>query len=232
MSYLRTLATTGATGVFALLFSGCGVDSTRVDVNESASLKEVDAKGVESWNAEAAVPKELDDRATVIVRVPFDERGQAQAEKAEMRVIGQSAQEVVIKDFSTAEQAWNQAKAPGRIEKQQQQRVKMENVTEAVQPPGYYTWNRGFPPAYYNRGYRWGYGLPGFYFGWNAGRGGFSFGYGPGYGWGYGPGYGYAGGYGGWYGYPIGYGASYPGWYRPGFGYYYYPRHLGVWRRP
>jgi|GEM_PF-1888489 len=228
MSYLRTLVATGAVG---LLSSGCGVDSSRVGVTESAALKELDPGELAGREVDVAVPKELDLRETVIVRVPFDERGQAQAEQAEMRVLGQSSSEFVIQDFKTAEQAWKQAKAPPRMVQQQQRQAKVENVAETVQPPGYYTWNRGFPPAYYNGGYRWGYGLPGFYFGWNAGRGGYSFGYGPGYGWGYGPGFGYAGGYGGWYGHPTGYGATYPGWYRPGFGYYYYPRHLGAWHR-
>lgn len=215
-----------AAGVLGSVCSACGVDGVR-----------------ESHVSAVAAPKELDQRGTVIVRMPFDERGQAQSEKAELRVLRQSAQQgelVEIKDFNTAEQAWKQAREPQRLQQEGAQTHQLdagsseliESTDMAMQPPGYYTWNRGYPPAYYNRGFRWGYGLPGFYFGWNTGRGGFSFGYGPGYNYGYGPGFGYAGGYGGWYGYPIGYGAPYPGWYRPGYGYYYYPRHLGGWHRP
>ena len=181
-----------------------------------------------------AVPKELDQRGTVIVRVPFDDRGEARPDQAELRVSARSGQEILINDFSSAEQAWNQAEPPAGFRTEEDPPVRENSLKESLQPPGYYTWNRGFPPTYYNNGYRWGYGLPGFYYGWGAGSGGggFSVGYGPGYGWGYPTGYGYAGGFAGWYGPPLYYGRPYSSWYRPGFGYYYFPRHLGVWNRP
>lgn len=246
-SFWRPLLATGAVGPILFVCTSCGADPSVVDPSV-ADLSVASTGDVASVGETAAHPKELDQRGTVIIRVPFDERGQAQEGKAELRVLRQSGQQGTIEDFNTAEQAWQQAKAPARLvqegvqegiqedvearQESGQEHQLVESSHTEMQPPGYYTWNRGYPPAYYNRGFRWGYGLPGFYFGWNTGRGGFSFGYGPGYNYGYGPGFGYAGGYGGWYGYPIGYGAPYPGWYRPGYGYYFYPRHLGGWRRP
>lgn len=194
-------------------------------------------------------PPELESRGTVIVRVPFDEQGQAQSQQAEIRVL-QSAVQIEVVDVVSAEEAWNQAQIPvllgvaevgqnpgqqtGKQSEQQmgspseQPQMPPQALMETLQPPpaggGAYGWNRGYPPTFNRGGYVWGYGNPGFYFGW-GGRNGFSFGYGPG------PGY--AGGYNGWYGPPLGPGYSmpYPGWYRPGYGYYVYPRFGGNWRR-
>lgn len=195
-------------------------------------------------------PPELESRGTVIVRVPFDDQGQAQSQQAEIRVL-ESASQIEIVDVVSAEQAWNQAQVPeglravevgqewdqqmGKQSDQQmgkqseQPQMAPQALMESLQPPrsggpGSYGWNPGYPPSYNRGGYAWGYGNPGFYFGW-GGRNGFSFGYGPG------PGY--AGGYNGWYGPPLGpgYNQPYPGWYRPGYGYYHYPRGGGNWTR-
>jgi hypothetical protein len=216
-----------ASGTIGFIGSGCSGSLSANEVNNAASLNEV----------EAAIPKELNGRQTVIIRIPFDESGKAKPDKAELRVAGQVVagrlgKDLVIHDFTTAEQAWDQAIEPADLFSEGQPEEK-KIVASAVQPTGYYTWNRGFPPSYFSNGFRWGYGLPGFYFGWGSGNaGGFSVGYGPASGWGYPPGYGYAGGFAGWYGHPLYYGMPYSSWYRPGFGYYYYPRHLGSWSRP
>lgn len=188
-------------------------------------------------------PNELEQRGTVIVRVPFDEQGLPQSQQAEIRVL-ESAVQIEIVDVASAEEAWSQAQVPDTLQtvevdqapnqqmgkQSDQQKVGPKSFMEILQPPhgggfpGSYGWNPGYSPYYNSGSYRWGYGNPGFYFGW-GGRSGFNFGYGPG------PGY--AGGYSGWYGPPLGpgYNQPYPGWYRPGYGYYHYPRGGGNWTR-
>ena len=187
-------------------------------------------------------PPELESRGSVIVRVPFDEQGNAQSEMAEIRVL-ESAEEAEIVDATSAEEAWNAALVPNGLEaaevgknpdqqmgkQSEQHKMAPQALIETVPPPrhggpGSYGWNRGYPPHYNGSIHRWDYGHPGFYFGW-GGRSGFSFGYRPG------PGY--AGGSDGWYGPPLGptYNRPYPSWYRPGYGYYHYPRSSGNWRR-
>jgi len=165
----------------------------------------------------------LEQRGAVMVRVPFDGQGRAIAEKAQMRVLeGPASANLAVSDYASAEVAWNEARVPGYIHVD---RGLDESPAEPV-PIGYYSWRRGYAPAFVSAGYGWRYGLPGFYFGWNTASNSFSFGYGPGFSYGHVPGFGYAGGYSGWYGTPLGpsYTYPYPYWYRPGFGYYYYPR--------
>lgn len=190
--------------------------------------------------ATAATTSEvLEQRGAVMVRVPFDAEGHAVAEKAQLRVL--DGDSVAITDHLSAEAAWNEGRVPGYI--------RVDRGLGDPPPPagpvpvGYYSWRRGYPPAFVSSGpdgvYGWRYGMPGFYYGWNTASNSFTFGYGPGFSYGHVPGFpggysggyngGYSGGYNGWYGAPLGpsYTYPYPYWYRPGFGYYYYPRVSG-----
>jgi hypothetical protein len=180
-------------------------------------------------SATAATTSEvLEQRAAVMVRVPFDAQGRPVTEKAQLRVLDGDSATFAVTDHNSAEAAWSEGRVPGYI--------RLDRGLGDTPPPaapvpvGYYSWRRGYPPAFVSSGpdgvYGWRYGMPGFYYGWNTASNSFTFGYGPGFSYGHVPGFGFAGGYSGWYGAPLGPGYTYPYpyWYRPGFGYYYYPR--------
>ena len=157
-----------AASAVGLWLTSCGKDATTT----------VPQKPVTHESEITDAASKLSPPGAAIVRVPFDESGNALPDKAEMRVLD-STTEVTVSDVASAESAWNRASVPASLtmdEMDGETSNESYHVNRRAYSNQYINWNRQYTPSYYNSGYRWNYGTPGFY-----GSNGRGYGYGSGY---------------------------------------------------